>query len=237
MLTYSRASGGPVSRNSLRILAPVGLAITVVCARPVSAQTVCGAPIGSVTAFVGRTVPPGWLLADGAALLRERYEALYAALDTIHGAGYSIDGQKVGDFNLPDLRGRFLRGVDLDQTGRSSGQDPEAASREQPRFGNVRSGHSGNAVGTYQPDAMQSHKHVDSGHDHSIENYRYNQTHDRRERDIGILENRRGRNHPVSMGYADLGDPVDSGSGAGQVRHGRETRPRNIAVMWIICAY
>lgn len=63
-------------------------------------------PIGSVMAFAGATPPAGWLLCDGTSVDRVAYPDLFAVIGTNHGA---VDGFT---FNLPDYRGRFLRGVD-----------------------------------------------------------------------------------------------------------------------------
>lgn len=52
------------------------------------------------------SAPDGWLKANGAAISRTAYALLFAAIGTTSGAG---DG--VTTFNLPDLRGEFLRGV------------------------------------------------------------------------------------------------------------------------------
>jgi microcystin-dependent protein len=62
---------------------------------------------GTVLAFAGSTPPEGYLECDGAALSRTAYAALYAAIGTAFGAG---DGSTT--FNLPDLRGEFVRGWD-----------------------------------------------------------------------------------------------------------------------------
>ena len=63
--------------------------------------------IGEV-AFFARTTPPnGWLKANGAAVSRTTYAALFSAIGTTFGAG---DGRTT--FNLPDLRGEFLRCLD-----------------------------------------------------------------------------------------------------------------------------
>lgn len=64
-------------------------------------------PSGAVLYFAGRTAPAGWLKANGAAVSRTAYAALFAAIGTTYGAG---DGRST--FNLPDLRGEFLRGWD-----------------------------------------------------------------------------------------------------------------------------
>lgn len=63
--------------------------------------------VGEVAFFARATSPSGWLKANGAAVSRTTYAALFAAIGTTFGAG---DGSTT--FNLPDLRGEFLRGVD-----------------------------------------------------------------------------------------------------------------------------
>lgn len=64
-------------------------------------------PPGSIVAFAMATPPPGFFKANGAAVSRITYGALFAQIGTSYGAG---DG--VNTFNLPDLRGTFLRGWD-----------------------------------------------------------------------------------------------------------------------------
>lgn len=64
-------------------------------------------PSGAVLYFAGQSAPAGWLKANGAAVSRTAYAALFAAIGTTYGAG---DGRNT--FNLPDLRGEFIRGWD-----------------------------------------------------------------------------------------------------------------------------
>lgn len=64
-------------------------------------------PPGQVNAFARPTAPTGWLKANGAAVSRTTYNALFAAIGTTFGAG---DGSTT--FNLPDMRGEFVRGLD-----------------------------------------------------------------------------------------------------------------------------
>lgn len=63
--------------------------------------------VGEVAFFARSTTPSGWLKANGAAVSRTTYAALFAAIGTTFGAG---DGRTT--FNLPDMRGEFVRGVD-----------------------------------------------------------------------------------------------------------------------------
>jgi len=101
-------------------------------------------PPGTMIPFAGGAVPTGWLLCDGAALDRTLYAPLFAAIGTAWGA------QDAASFNLPDLRGRFLRGV----TG-TSANDPDAATRTASNPG----GNAGNAVGSVQGDVYAAHLH------------------------------------------------------------------------------
>lgn len=63
--------------------------------------------VGVVTHTASSAVPDGYLKANGAAYSRTLYAALFAAIGTTFGAG---DGSTT--FNVPDLRGEFIRGWD-----------------------------------------------------------------------------------------------------------------------------
>ena len=63
-----------------------------------------GIPVGMV-GFFAMSTPPGYLKADGAAVGRETYPDLFAAIGTVFGEG---DGETT--FNLPDLIDRFAQG-------------------------------------------------------------------------------------------------------------------------------
>lgn len=96
---------------------------------------------GTVAHFAASTAPAGWLKANGAAISRTAYAGLFAAIGTTYGAG---NGSTT--FNVPDLRGEFLRGLD-DGRGADSGR----------------------AMGTWQDSQNRSHSHgvSDPGHSHS----------------------------------------------------------------------
>ncbi len=105
-------------------------------------------------AYAGQTAPAGWIPCDGRALDGDvaQFAALRTVLGTAWGDGSSGTGAVAGvtDFNVPDLRGRFLRGVD-DGVGR----DPEATTRSASAPG----GSAGDAVGSVQLEAFGSHGH------------------------------------------------------------------------------
>lgn len=71
------------------------------------------APIGCVVDFYGSgaSIPAGWLFANGAAVSRTTYAALFAVIGTFHGAG---DGATT--FNLPNLQGKFRVGWNQSDT-------------------------------------------------------------------------------------------------------------------------
>ena len=75
-----------------------------------------GVPVGSVVFFCASSAPTGFIKANGAAVSRTTYASLFAAIGTAFGAG---DWSTT--FNLPDLRGEFVRGWD-DARGVDSGR-------------------------------------------------------------------------------------------------------------------
>jgi microcystin-dependent protein len=64
-------------------------------------------PTGVVLPYSGATAPTGYLLADGAAVSRATYAALFSLFNTTYGSG---DGSTT--FNLPNLKARFPVGRD-----------------------------------------------------------------------------------------------------------------------------
>jgi phage-related tail fiber protein len=92
-------------------------------------------PAGSVIWYAANTPPTGYLKANGDAVSRTTYATLFAAIGTTFGVG---DGSTT--FNLPDLRGEFIRGWD-DGRGVDSGR----------------------AFGSSQGQAIQSHTHTQTG--------------------------------------------------------------------------
>lgn len=95
------APAGSPATNSTDAITPAALAAAL------AAIGVQLSPPGQVGAFARSTAPTGWLKANGAAVSRTTYNALFAAIGTVFGVG---DGSTT--FNLPDLRGEFLRGLD-----------------------------------------------------------------------------------------------------------------------------
>jgi len=90
-------------------------------------------PVGSIHTFPHNSVLEGFLECNGAELSRTTYANLYAVIGDTYGAG---DGSTT--FNIPDLRGEFIRGFD-----------------------NGRGIDSGRGIGTAQLDEFKSHTHGD----------------------------------------------------------------------------
>lgn len=99
-----------------------------------------------VCAYFLRPAPPsGWLIADGRQVNRQAFSLLFDRISTTWG-----NGNGATTFNLPDMRGEFVRGLD-----QSRGAD------------------TGRVIGAPQADDNASHTHTgtaeaNSGHNHAI---------------------------------------------------------------------
>ncbi|MGE5553290.1 MAG: phage tail protein [Betaproteobacteria bacterium] len=137
---------------------------------------------GDIKVVAYSTPEPGWLECNGAAVSRSAYAALFAAIGTTFGAG---DGTTT--FNLPDLRGEFIRGWD-----HGRGVDP------------------GRALGSWQADELKSHRHTTNF--------------------TGYYAT--GADARDGFGYDFYNDK--SFSRDTTYTGGSETRPRNVAFMFVI---
>ena len=170
-----------------------------------------GAPAGIISAFAGSSAPTGWLACNGAPISRTTYATLFAAIGTTWGPG---DG--VNTFNLPDLRGMFLRGTGTNGTGSSSGTV-------------------GPAVGTYNADTYLNHNHTasssvsDPGHAHG---YTAPTSGAVAVSGGGLPINNTGTTG-ATTGGAGTGISVST-SVATSTTGGTETRPRNYGILYII---
>ncbi len=109
------------------------------------ANAVPAVPAGTIVAFGGPNVPEGWVTCDGVSLGRVAEPTLFTAIGTSWGA------EDENHFNLPDLRGLFLRGVDG-----TAGRDPDKAARVAAKPG----GNTGNAVGSIEGEMFLAHAHT-----------------------------------------------------------------------------
>ncbi|SDS85752.1 Microcystin-dependent protein [Pseudomonas asplenii] len=178
-------------------------------------------PVGSVIAYAGPlaatdTAPginldqirsnlakSGWLFCDGSSVPRDAFWQLYGVI------GSAFGSQDDNSFNLPDLRGRFVRGVDG-----NSGNDLALSERTV----SAQNGNSGNQVGSLQLDAFQGHEH----------NYK--------DVILGPATAQPGEGVPV---YVPNSAPtpttdMDEESPDGKPRISKETRPANLYLNYII---
>lgn len=115
-------------------------------ASPVSSESAGGGmPVGTVFWVASDTPPEGSIKANGAAVSRTAYADLFEKIGTTFGAG---DGTTT--FNVPDLRGEFVRGWD-DGRGIDSGRVFGSAQSDQ----NKAHSHTGSA------DSNGNHRHVE----------------------------------------------------------------------------
>lgn len=186
-------------------------------------------PVGAIQAFAMDNAPEGWLPCEGQPVLREEYAELFEAIGESYGAKDNIQ------FNLPDLRGVFIRGWDS--------------------MGNV---DPARAFASEQEDAFQGHRHEVHPHSHKAEtDYSGSHSHEIKERkekdgsygdgsykycyngsreDIAGCLSAGSHIHDidVSDSYGMVGSPLSADSG--KIRTDTETRPKNIALYYCIKA-
>lgn len=105
-------------------------------------------PVGMVVPYAGSSAPSGWLLCRGQAVSRTTFASLFAVISTTYGAG---DGSTT--FNVPDIGGRVVAGLEASATRLTSG------------VSGVNGGTLGASGGNQN---MHQHNHTitDSGHSH-----------------------------------------------------------------------
>jgi microcystin-dependent protein len=118
-------------------------------------------PIGTILPYAGpidadHPLPAEWRLCDGSVVSTKDFEKLWKRLRMPQDTGFRGAWGGTGDpnFNLPDLRGLFLRGVDV-----GAGRDPDIKLRKTIKP----NGNTGDAVGSLQPYEFGKHNHQTSG--------------------------------------------------------------------------
>ena len=165
-------------------------------------------PTGMIAPFPTSGVPTGWLECNGSAVSRTTYADLFALISDDYGNG---DGSTT--FNLPDLRGQFIRGY-------ANGQatDPDRASRTDRGDGTT-----GDAVGTKQDHAVEEHSHrtpATSGYNGNTSNTTY--------------YSKGGSGYSSTLAH---GGPIwqNSNSSNPNIKvSSNETRPKNVSMLYCI---
>lgn len=107
-------------------------------------------PIGTIAMWGTSVAPSNWLLCDGEPHSQATYQALFKILGNTFGIATKTD------FYVPDLRGRFVRGCNINPPD-DKYRDPDSSSRIPWPEGTP---NAGNTVGSIQNYAMQSHNHT-----------------------------------------------------------------------------
>lgn len=129
------------------------------------------ASTGFVQMFAGSTAPSGWLMCDGSAVSRTDYPDLFASIGTNYGAGNGTT-----TFNLPNLKGKVVAGVDSTQTefaalGTSGGEKAhKLVVSEMPSHAHVQNAHGHGVTDPGHNHSQNNHGHgiSDPGHGHGI---------------------------------------------------------------------
>jgi microcystin-dependent protein len=155
---------------------------------------------GMIFPFAGSVIPDDFLYCDGSAVSRVRYATLFSKIGTTWGVG---NGSTT--FNLPDLRGAFLRGIGSHGSETMADGNPFA----------------GPSVGSFENDQMQGHRH--GGIRSSVNNVSVGT-------DVGSPAS---GSSLVNTSTDYIGDPISDGAD-GTPRQGDETRPFAAGIKYII---
>jgi len=188
-----------------------------------SFSVVTGVPSGAVFCMAINTIPSGYLECNGQTVNRTTYAALFAVIGVTYGAG---NGSTT--FEVPDLRGEFIRGFDNGKgtdSGRSIGTAQASAFGQHQHSVDLTTSNKtltgtlsvasatmaqnpGTATGVFSKTGNQSAVGAPSGGSGQASNLAIDASHD----------------HTVTGNTGNQGSTSNS----------NETRPRNIAMMYII---
>jgi hypothetical protein len=219
MNSFAMHANGPFAncQSSLAAFVAAGAVVAVLCLslsrgaeREVPSPVAGALPVGSIVAFAGaidRLDPArDWMLCDGRELSARSHPELFTAIGTAWGGR-----NNPGSFLLPDLRGRFLRGVNFE----AGGEWRDLGANE--RLPSADGANAGNNVGSVQPDSVGPHYH-----------------------DLAGPANATGPGTGAewirffAAKIPDPDSPVLVNTAAVQPNDGTETRPANVYVHWII---
>ena len=190
-----------------------------------SFSIVQGVPAGSVFALAGTQagVPTGYLECDGSSVSRSTYVALFTVIGTTYGSASSTT------FNLPNLRGQFIRGVNTTGSGTDANRNIGSSQSEDNKSHN----HSISVSGTTSnptPTLTGDVRRISEG-------YRAQGT------ASGIFTKELDGNNNITgasstspvAGFSIDATHTHTFSASGNTgNQGSETRPSNVAMMYII---
>lgn len=195
---------------------------------------------GAVQYFAMPNLPAGWLKCNGAAVSRTTYARLFNRISTIYGGG---DGAST--FNVPDLRGEFIRGWD-DQRGLDGGRGMSTLQGGQNLSHNHGISDPGHAHGLADPghahsawtDTQGTHGHIVTMYGRNLSfnsggnSYRTPYTQDGNG-DMSATSDGGAHAHNVGVGVSGTGQYVHGAATGVSVAAsgGNEVRPRNMALL------
>lgn len=184
-----------------------------------------GLPIGSIIIWAGEESPPGWQICRGQRKSKSGNTKLYEAI----GGYWNKDvGDNADFFQLPDLRGVFIRGVNGSRDDMYKDEGPRKSITGKSVFNYT--------VGSFQNDNFQEHDHGGGDHKHSTGNHthglkvwdknnvRYNKA---SAAYIGTTQRGTARTENSSVPVYNSGTIIKNNGGS-------ETRPKNAYVHYII---
>jgi len=185
-----------------------------------SFQVVAGVPSGAVFCIAVASVPSGYLECNGQSVSRTTFAALFAVIGTQYG------NQNSTTFRVPDLRGEFIRGFD---NGRGVDNNRNIGSNQgsqHPQHNHAVSASSSSSVS-------------DPGHFHNLlyDNGSFGGSSGAVTPRGGNTPSNPGINNRISSkttGVSVSTSTSISQSNRGGTSNSSETRPRNIAMMYVI---
>jgi microcystin-dependent protein len=193
-------------------------------------EPVQGVPTGTVFCVAYATIPSGYLECNGAAVSRTTYSTLFSKIGVLWGNG---DGSST--FELPDLRGEFVRGLDQSR-GVDVGRSPWSNQSDSNKQHNHSFSGTSASTGAHTHWVMYNAGQNQGGlRDHAGDPYAataqsYNTGNDpRQDAEIGAR----------SGSSANAGQSSSTGSHSHTIsgsigNEGSESRPRNVAMIYII---
>lgn len=183
-------------------------------------------PIGTIQAFAFESIPHGWLICDGHPFRVDEYPELYKAI------GYTFGGEGTEEFKVPDLRSKFVRG--WDKRTRKIGSDEDDAIQghsHQFQENNITIAKSGGHSHMFRPE------YGDTGDPGFFSDtsmvYRFSNNY---ENAFSYNTSYNGEHsHVISLKNNPVSSP-ESCIEFGDIRFDKETRPKNIALMYCIKA-
>ena len=180
-----------------------------------SFQVVAGVPSGAVFCIAVASVPSGYLECNGQSVSRTTFAALFAIIGTQYGASNS------STFKVPDLRGEFIRGFDNGRGVDSGRSVASSQSHQHPQHNHAVSASSNSSVS----DPGHKHNLLFAGGSFGGSSGAVTA------RDTGTITDRISNSN---TGISVSTSTSISQSNRGGTSNSSETRPRNIAMMYVI---